>query len=159
MVAEILMPITVRDGAGTARNIAEIVVRDGTNTPRTISEIWVRDTTNTPRRVYSTASPLSVSTDETLVSGVTSTGTATTNTVTATAADGTAPYSYAWTLVSYSHPSVAPVIGSSATAATSFIQSSIGAGEYYEAIFRVTVTDDNLDTAFADVQAVWSDIS
>lgn len=153
------MPITVRDGSGVARNITEIVVRDASNTPRTITEIRVRDTTNTSRRVYTTASPLSVSTDETLVSGVTSTGTATTNTVTATAADGTAPYTYAWTLVSYSHPSVAPTIGSASSAATTFTQTSIGSGEYYEAIFRVTATDDNLDTATADVQAVWSDIS
>ena len=153
------MPLTVRDGTGTARNITAIVVRDATNTARTITEIRVRDTTNTSRVVYTTASPLSVSVSDSLVTGVTNTGTAVSSSVTATAANGTAPYTYAWTRISYSHPTVAPTIGSASSATTTFTQTSIGAGDAYEAIFRVTATDANMNTATADVQAVWSDIS
>jgi hypothetical protein len=93
-----------------------------------------------------------------LVSGTTfGTGTATSGIATATATGGTGPYTYAWTLISHTHPTTAPSINSAATAATRFIQTNIAIGGDYSADFRVTATDSIGNSAFNDITAFWSD--
>lgn len=147
------MTIIVRDDTNTPRTISEIVVRDGDNVSRTISEIWVRDTTNTPRLVFSTASPLSAVASDYNVFGYDSgTGTANSTATTITPSGGTAPYTYAWSLVSYT-AGVAPTPSAPSAATTLFIQTGIGPGDYYVAVFRCTVTDAALNTTTVDINA------
>lgn len=153
------MPLAIIDTGGTNRAITQLRIIDAGGTDRVITEMRIIDTGGTDRVIYTTASALSVSVSDDLVSGLTNSGTAITNSTTATASGGTAPYTYAWTLISYSHPSVAPTVQSPTSATTSFVQTSIGTGEYFDAVFRVTATDAATNTATADVQAVWSDIT
>lgn len=150
--------LIIRDGTNTPRTVTELIIQDATDTARTITELWMRDASNTPRLIYSTTAALSVAVNNNPVSGVTSgTGTAVSNSTTATPTGGTAPYTYAWTLISHNHPTTPPTIGSPAAAATTFTQSGIGSGASYAATFRCTVTDANGNTASTDVSAIWSD--
>jgi hypothetical protein len=153
------MPMSIIDAGSTNRTITALRIIDAGGTDRVITEMRMIDTTGTDRIIYTTASPLSVTVDNAIVTGTTSSGTATTNSATVTAANGTPPYSYSWSVASYDHPSVSPNEDNPAGATSTFTQTSIGAGEYYSADFLMTVTDDVLATATVTVQAVWSDIS
>lgn len=145
------MTIIIRDETNTPRTVTEIIVRDETNTPRTISEIWVRDTTNTPRLVFSTASTLAaVASDYNVFGYESGTGTAISNSTTITPSGGTAPYTYAWTVVSY-NAGVSPTVNLPTAATTAFTQTSMGPGDYFVAVFRCTVTDAALNTVDVDV--------
>lgn len=147
------MTVIVRDGTNAPRTITAVQVRDGTNTPRDVSEIRVRDSNNVSRIVFSTASPLSAVADPSDVFGFDSgTGTATTNSTTVTPSGGVAPYSYSWAVQSYTG-SVEPIIGSSSTATSDFIQTGLGSGEYTFATFVCTVTDDDGATTQVSVGA------
>lgn len=144
------MPIVIRDHTNTPRTVTAIQVRDATNTPRTISEVWVRDSNNVPRRVFSLFTPLSVTLSHPTVSGVTfGSGVATTNSTTALPSGGVAPYSYVWTLITYSN-GVPPTALSPNSATTSFRQTNIASDSSDSAEFRVTVTDDQGNTAQAN---------
>lgn len=69
-----------------------------------------------------------------------------TNSVTATPTGGTGPYTYSWSRVTGSS---APQV-SSATAATTNWTANLGKNQVGSAIWRCTVTDSLLSTAFAD---------
>jgi hypothetical protein len=153
------MPMSIIDAGSTDRAITALRIIDAGGTDRVIAELRMIDTTGTDRIIYTTASPLSVTADNGIVTGTTGSGTSTTNSATVTAANGTPPYTYAWTVASYDHPSVSPTANSPTGATSTFTQTSIGVGEYYSADFLMTVTDDVLATATVTVQAVWSDIS
>ncbi len=151
----------IRDGTNVAHTITAIQVRDDTNTPRDISQVWVRDSSNTPRMVFSLAPPMSVVAAPSTVSGMTAgTGTAVTNASTATPTGGTAPYTYAWQILSYDGP-VTPTANSPTSASSAFTQTGIGIGEDYSATIQCQVTDStpgaplvaNSNTVFA----FWSD--
>lgn len=154
--------IIVRDGANVPRAISGIQVRDGTNTPRDIVEGWVRASNNALKLVFALAPPMTLDIAPDEAPGFTNgSGTATTLLATATPTGGMAPYNYAWTLISHTHPSVAPFATAPTSAATRFTQTAIGPGESYSAVFRCTVTDSSPGpySAHADIPAFWSDIS
>lgn len=156
------MPLIVRDGTNTPRTVSALQIRDGTNTPRDIAEVWARDSNNVPRLIWSLAPPMSADASPLTVSGNTlGTGSANTDPSTTTPTGGTPPYSYAWTLVSYTHPTVPPTADSPVNATSEFIQTSIGLGQSFSAIFRCTVTDSaaSPQIATADVSAFWIDLS
>ena len=151
--------MVIRDGGNVARTVTAMIVRDGTNTPRTITQMWIRDPSNTPRLVYSTSPALSLAASPTSVGGGSFGGSpATTDSTTATPTGGTGPYTYAWTLISYSS-GTAPTINSATSATTTFIQTGLGPGGYESAVFRCTVTDSLAATAQADVDAFFFDFS
>ena len=164
MVGDLLVTVglTIRDGTNTPRVISKLMIRDGTNTPREISAIYARDENNIPRLIYNPSGSLtlSVALSDDEVQGTSSgTGTATTApAVTATPSGGTAPYTYAWTLDSYS-ASVPPTANSLTSATTTFTQTSMDPGGIYTSAFRITVTDANSVTAFNIVSANFADFS
>lgn len=154
--------LRVRDASGTLRTIVQLRMRDAGNTLRTITRVRMRDAGNVLRVVYDTtgASSFAVTSAPNFVVGSSYlTGTATTDSTTATATGGTGPYTYAWTLLSYTHPTTAPTITGAALATTAFIQTNIGVGQDFQAHFRVTATDSATpaNTATYDVTASWSD--
>jgi len=151
----------VRDVTNVARTITAIQVRDGTNTPRDISQVWVRDSSNTPRMVFSLAPPMSVVAAPGTISGTTAgTGTAVTNSTTATPTGGTAPYTYAWQIISFDGP-VTPTANSPTAATSAFTQTGIGIGESFSATIVCQVTDSTPGTPLVansnTVFAFWSD--
>lgn len=153
----------IRDAGNVAREISELVIRDASNTPRTISELWIRDTNNTPRLVFnpSGSASLAASPSPVTVSGSTSgSGTVSTDTTTATATGGTPPYTYAWTLVSYSS-GTPPTATSPTGVTTAFTQTSLDPGAVETAEWKVTVTDDDGNTADGDsnVTSIFIDTS
>ncbi len=153
------MALIIRDDTNTPRTVTALVIRDGTNTPRTITELWVRDSSNTPRLVYSTSSPLSaIASDYNVAGNDAGTGTATTNATTITPSGGVAPYTYAWTTLSYDG-GVPPNINAPTSATTTFTQTSIGPGVFIFASFRCTVTDAVLATTTVDINATFYSVA
>lgn len=146
--------IIIRDGTNTARTITTMVVRDGGNVARTITEAWVRDTNNVPRLVFnpSGSASLAVTVTPEFLGAFASppgTGVATTGTTTATGSGGVAPYTYAWTLDSYT-AGAPPTASDSALATTSFTQTGIPSMTTESAVWICTVTDDDGNTAESD---------
>lgn len=147
------MTLIIRDGTNVPRTISAIQIRDGTNTPRDISQIRVRDSNNVSRLIFSTGSTLEASASPPDVFGYDSgTGTATSNSTTVTPTGGTAPYSYAWTVDSYTG-GVSPTVDSPTAATTAFTQTGLSSGSYTFATFVCTVTDDDGATTEANVTA------
>lgn len=153
--------IRIRDAGGTLRTVAQLRMRDAAGTLRTITRVRVRDQNNVLRIVYDPAgaSSLSASASPSIVHGTSmGSGTVSTNNTTVTPTGGTAPYTYAWTVIEYDN-GVSPTIAGPTSATTGFTQTSVGPGEFYSATFRCTVTDAATNTATADVQAGFVDIS
>lgn len=149
------MPLVIRDGANTPQNVTGLIIRDGANVSRTITELWIRDTTNTPRLVYIAGgggvfTAAAVPTDP--FGADNGTGTAVTETTTVTPTGGVAPYTYAWTLLSYTS-GIVPVCSSPTTATTPFYQTGMAPGDFFIGVFRCTVTDFVSATATTDVTA------
>lgn len=159
--SDIDMPIIVRDQLSLQRQPDIIQVRDAANVPRQINQIWIRDSNNVPKLVYSLAPPMTAVASPSSVFGRTSgTGIANTGFTTVTPTGGTAPYTYAWTLVEYDGS--APPTATAANAATTrFTQTGIFSEENYTARWKCTVTDSSPSpyTASAFVNAFWSDIN
>lgn len=154
--------IRMRDAGGTLRTITQLRMRDAGGTLRTISRVRMRDASNTLRIVYdpSGASSLTATPDFFHRNGTTfGTGTATTSVVTVTASGGTAPYTYAWSRLSYDHPTTAPTATVPAGAATAFVQTNIGLTEEYTSEWRCTVTDSLAATATCDVTGNFLDVT
>lgn len=153
------MPLQIIDGTATDRAITALSIIDGGGVDRVIQQLRIIDASGTDRLIYSTASPLSLSASPTEVSGGTPGGSpATTDSTTATPADGTAPYTYAWTLVSYT-AATAPTVLSPTSATTQFRQTGISPNDTVTATFRCTVTDALSNTATTDVLAIFFDYS
>lgn len=152
----------IRDGSNVLREIAELVIRDGGNVARTISELWVRDTGNVPRLVFNPSGSATLRVDvlPPFTSGFThGTGVVTTGPVTATGSGGTAPYTYAWTLLAHS-AFTPPTADTPAVAVTSFTQTGIAPSTAEDASWKCTVTDDNGNTADSDpVDTTFVDIT
>lgn len=148
--------LLIRDGSNVQRTISELVIRDGTNTPRTISELWIRDTNNIPRLVFNpsgSANFMVVATPNPVSGfGMSGTGVVTTDLCTATASLGTAPYTYAWTLIDYT-AGTPPTANAPTSNASTFTQTGLAPFDVVSATFRVTATDANLNTAFTDITA------
>ena len=150
------MTLLVRDGGNVQREINAIQVRDGTNTTRDINAVYVRDSNNVSRLVFSTASTLTVSIAPQPVAGYEfATGVVTTDAAVATPSGGTAPYTYLWTLISYTNPTM-PAINAATSASSDFTQT--GVVTYDEAVFRCTVTDALAFTAYDEVTAFFQNI-
>lgn len=152
--------ILVRDGSNVQHTLTDIVVRDGTNTSRTITEIWVRDGNNVPRLVFNPSGSATIQVvivPDSVDAFTAGTGIATTISVTATASNGTAPYTYAWTLLDYTSPNAPPNADFPAAASTTFTQTSIDPGTIVGGTFRVTATDALGNTATADIITNFAD--
>ncbi|MES2782580.1 MAG: hypothetical protein V4657_07280 [Pseudomonadota bacterium] len=155
------MTIIIRDAANTPRTITAIQVRDATNTPRTISEMWARDSNNVPRLVFSLVPPMTASATPNTVFGFTSgTGTATSDSTTVTPVGGLAPYTYAWTLLTFGS-AITPTADSPTSATTTFTQTGIGIGDSTFAEWQCQVTDSSASpyTALAYVSSFWTDLT
>lgn len=153
------MPLQILDAGAVDRTITELRIIDAGGTDRVIQELRCLDASGTDRVIYTNASPLTVSVAPGSVSGATSgTGTATTDPATATPSGGTAPYTYAWSVLSYS-AGVAPTADSPGLATSNFTQTGIAPGEVCSATFRCTVTDANGNTGSDECFAIWTDIS
>ena len=153
--------VKMRDTGGTSRTMTRIRMRDAGGTLRTMTRIRMRDQNNVLRTVYdpSGASTLSVVCAPDLVVGFGTTASLTTDPSTATTTGGTAPYTYAWTLIAHTHPTTLPTANSPAAASSDFTQTNIAPGDSFNATFRCTVTDSATpaNTATDDVEAVWTD--
>lgn len=150
------MTIIVRDETNTPRTITAIQVRDGGNVARNLSEVRVRDSNNVSRQVFTTGAALSVSIAPEAVFGVSyGTGICITNTATATPAGGTAPYTYAWSVLSHSN-ATPPTINSPTTSGTKFTQP--GVPTFDDAVFECVVTDDLGATASDTVLAYFENV-
>jgi hypothetical protein len=152
----------IRDGSNVLREITELTIRDATNMPRDITELWIRDTNNVPRLVFNPGggATLRVTVTPGIVSGSTvGTGTVTTNAATAVGAGGTAPYTYAWTLLS--HSAVTPPTADTPSADdTTFTQTGIMPSTAEDATWKCTVTDDNGNTADSDpITSIFVDLT
>ena len=152
------MPINVTDDTTADRLITEIEVTDAGNVNRAITEIRVIDSSGTDRIVFPGGGEMMLTATPDSVFAFTSGGDpAVTNTTTITVDGGTAPYTYAWTVQSYSSL-VSPTVDNPTSATTSFTQTGIGASDYQYATFRCTVTDTTSSTATIDVTGTFSSI-
>jgi hypothetical protein len=151
--------IKVIDAASADRALSAISVIDPNGTSRNLLEMRVIDTGGTDRLVFSTGGgALAVSATPASVGGSSlSTGSITSGATTVSASGGTAPYTHAWTLISYDNLTP-PVVNFPTAATTNFTQSNINYNETYSAVFRDTVTDAALATATVDVPVSWSQI-
>lgn len=156
--------IRIRDDSGTLRTIdgsgsSRIRMRDAGGTLRTITRVRMRDASNTLRIVYDStgASTFSASASPETVYGF-GVGTATSATTTVTPSGGTAPYTYAWSNLTYD-ASVAPTASAPTAASTAFVQTTMDPGAIYTSAWRCTVTDSSVPalTATADVEANFAD--
>lgn len=149
------MTLHIRDAAGASHVVDGVFFRDADGDLQTIDAIRVRDTGGVSRLIYSTAPDLTlICAPDNVIGGTFGSGTATTDESVATPTGGTAPYTYAWTLISYT-AGVPPTIDSPSADTTTFTQTGIGPGDGFFAVFRCTVTDDDSNTATADVGATF----
>lgn len=152
------MTLVIRDATNTPRTITAIQVRDGDNIARDITELWARDTNNVPRLIFSTGPALSASAAPEAVGGVSyGDGIVTTNATTVTATGGVAPYTYLWTVVSWTNLNGPPTANSSTSATTTFTQTAVAEDD--SAVFRCTVTDDASTTVTVDVSAFFQNVT
>jgi hypothetical protein len=150
------MGIRALDAGSVTRNLSGIRAIDVGGIVRTIRAVKELDTDGTTLRTVATFAPaMTVSITPTSVSGEAFSGPITTDAATASPAGGLGPYSYAWTVVSYT-AATPPTIASSGTATTSFTQSGVFAGQARTAVLRVTATDSLGTTATADVTATFT---
>lgn len=104
-------------------------------------------------RIIATFTPaLSASITPDSATGSAFSGAVTTNTVTAVPSGGQAPFTYAWSLISYDGPT--PTITAPSSASTAF-RGTVN----HEALFQVTVTDALGNTAQAQVTASFVSIA
>jgi hypothetical protein len=153
--------IRIRDDTNTLRTVTQLRFLDETDTLRTITRVRLRDANNVLRVVYDTtgSSTFSASSDHVTVNGFSAgTGTVTTAVDTITPSGGTAPYTYAWAVVSY-EAGVSPTATAPAAAATAFTQTGVAPGEILLAVFRCTVTDSAANTTTVDVNARFVDVT
>ena len=154
-----MVGILVRDAANTQRTLTGLKARDGAGTLRDITSIYVRDENAVSRLVFNPSGSLTIAVVSTpdFVGGLgNGSGTVETDTTTAVASNGTAPYTYAWTLVDHT-AAIDPTPGSSATAATTFIQTGMAPATFESATWRVTATDALSNTATFDVTSSFSE--
>jgi hypothetical protein len=157
--------IRIRDSGNTLRTIdgtgsTRIRMRDAGNTLRTITRIRMRDASNVLRTVYDTSggTAFAASASPTFAFGSTSgSGSATTYATTVTASGGTAPYTYAWSLIAHDHPTAIPTINSPTSATTTFTQTNMHKDAIYTATFRCTVQDSAAHSTTVDVEAQFED--
>jgi hypothetical protein len=154
-----MVALIIRDETSTPRTITELIIRDGTNTPRTITELWIRDASNIPRLVFNPGGgatlSVTVAPDPTNKVAGDGSGVGTTPAVTATVVGGTAPFTYAWTTISYTS-GIPPTVNSPTAAVTTFTQTGMAHGDVESAVFRVTVTDALAATTYYDTGANWA---
>lgn len=152
------MPIQILDGVSVMRRATRLSVWDGT---RLVSALRVKvmDTDGvTLRTVETFADPLTASASPASVDGVVFSllaSTVTTIATTASPTGGTGPFSYVWTLLSYSH-ATPPTITTSTNASTTFRQTLVAPDTQETAEFRCTVTDSLGQVATVDVGATFS---
>ena len=83
----------------------------------------------------------------------------TTDAATGVGSGGTAPYTYAWTIVSHSSVTL-PTANTPAAASTTFTQTGLGVGVVEEASWICTVTDADSNTADSDpISSIFVDLS
>lgn len=104
--------------------------------------------------IYSGSSPLTVTVTPSTASFVSYTSANVSGTLTATPSGGTAPYSYAWTVVSFDAP-FSPTISNAAIAAPLVTKNVVTTYSEKSAVFQVVVTDALGLTATATVPATF----
>lgn len=106
-------------------------------------------------RVVNFTAPLTVAISPASFDKIGSTSTLSTSTHTATPTGGLAPYTYAWTVVSFDG-SPSPTISAPTSAATVFTQTNLALEQIVTATFRVTVTDSLGTTAQSNVTGTFN---
>lgn len=151
--------LIIRDAANAPQTVATWLPRDAANVQQTTAAAYDRDTGNASELFYnpSGSEGLAVTVSPTSVSGY-GTVNATTDTCTATAAGGTAPYTYAWTLVS-TDSNTDPEAFNPTSAATVFTITNMNPNAVYTSQWQVTVTDANSNTASTTATANFADTS
>lgn len=149
----------VTDSGSIDRAIMAFKMIDAASVDRTIVEGRLIGPDGVDRVFYDTAgtASFSASPDHSHRFG-TGNGSATSNAVVITATGGTAPYSYAWTIITYTN-GTSPTVGSPASATTTFTQTNLAAGDVDTATFRCTVTDSASNSTTVDVDASFVDTS
>lgn len=153
------MPFSLMDAGGVLRTISKLGVWDGSRLVP-LKSLKVMDGA-TLRTVATFAPALTLSASPSSASGIAASNTpinVTTNSVTAVPTGGTGPFTYAWTVVSFT-AGASPVITSSTNAATTFRQNTMTPDTTASAVFRCTVTDAFGLTATVDVPADFELIS
>jgi hypothetical protein len=128
--------VRVRHG-GAARLLTSVKAKH-LGSLRTIRTIKVMNN-GVLRTVYSAASSLSASADDSTVVAISEDATISTQTVTITPSGGQAPYNYSWAVTSFTG-SPTPTISSASFASTYFTQTGVSASD--SAVFTCTVTDN-----------------
>ena len=147
------MAIKVRD-AGTLRTIKKGYAKVG-GVLRPLKRVYVNNN-GTLRLVAVFAEPLTVAANDVSGTGNGSTGaTAVTNTTTAVPSGGTAPFTYAWTLLT-NGGGAASYATNPSSATTAFVKTGLAQSSSFTDTWRVTVTDANGETATDGVFAVFS---
>jgi hypothetical protein len=145
------MTVKVRIG-GALRTATSIKVK-AAGVLRTVRTIRVKHG-GTLRTVYSSAAALSASASPTSVLGLSFSSVCLTDDTTVTPSGGAGPYTYAWTLITFSGGN-SPTVTAASFATTAFRQTGSGGPESNTATFRCTVTDSLGATATADVDATF----
>ncbi len=159
--ARVTIGLVIRNGSNVAKTVTALLVRNGSNVQKTVTETFDRDTNNVSELFFnpSGSASLAVEADPTSVWGSSrGSGTVTTHSTEASATGGAAPYTYAWTLISYDNV-IAPTADSPSSAITTFTQTGVGSAEVYTSTFRVTATDSAANTATTDIIANYADIT
>lgn len=135
------MPVKVMDAGGVLQTVARFGLWDGTKIVQAL-RIKVMDPDGVTLRTVATfAAPLSATAAPSPVTKThlgTSGDNVTTAVVTVTPTGGIGPYTYAWSVLSYSS-AISPTIAAPSNASTSFTQPAVDISE--TATFRCTVTD------------------
>jgi hypothetical protein len=153
------MTLQIYDSASVDRTISALEVYDEGAVNRILSEVWVYDSNLVDRLVFTTASPLTAVAIPDEVSGVTvGTGTATSDATTATPSGGFPPYTYLWSLVSYTG-TVPPSATTPNADTTNFVQTSIPKFATRSSVWNCAVTDSMGQTTSCTCNATFEDQS
>ena len=148
------MTIKIRTAAGLM-SIKSIRVNDGVSTRRVV-KIKVRTALGAGglNQVYIGVLPITLSFSPPDIDATGTNGPTVTATAIAIVAGGLAPFTYAWSVVSFS-AAATPTITGTAIANPTFTQTGVPLFGSQSAVFRVVINDNTGQTATADLAAIF----
>lgn len=146
------MTVKIVDATGVLRTITRMSIMDGSGVLRPLRTLKIKDGSGTLRTVATFIPPLSATVDNAYVYGTGNSvypATVTTNTFTVSAVGGTAPFTYAYSVVWVTGGTLTATAPTSAT--SDLRLSSVPNGFTYEGVMRCTITDALGATATVDI--------